>query len=341
MTHRLNSKDLHSRDRVELNGTSTIYESSAGIDYSACIEPGAYRRQERLQGCFDQRKPVVGNIELDQQFYRHGILPHLQISLENDYAISTTSGAEAYAIASFLDGSANRQDGKRNLQIGNHVRGFYEQRPLPHAFYTGSDIEVNKFHSKPHHSAPAIHEIEPNKHRSMPADHANDDCQQSMKPSDNEVTVPVPNVPDAQLTISGAPTITPEKINEVLKEYNSPAAGMGQYIYDEGIKHGINPAMALAFYVVESSCGTSGLAVKNKSWGNMRGHGPHGYRPYNSIQESLDDWYRLMGDVYPHKFHADKLKSVIALYSPNSDGNNEASYVRSVGQMVRKWNTEK
>jgi hypothetical protein len=137
--------------------------------------------------------------------------------------------------------------------------------------------------------------------------------------------------------MSGAPTITPERINEVLKEYHSPAAGMGQYIYDQGVKHGINPAMALAFYCVESSCGTQGLAVKNKSWGNVRGHGPHGYRPYDSIKDSLDQWYDLINNVYHGKFHVDKLAPVIAHYSPNSDGNNESAYVRKVGQLVRSW----
>jgi hypothetical protein len=159
----------------------------------------------------------------------------------------------------------------------------------------------------------------------------------SDRPTDAPATVPVATVPDAQLTMSGAPTITPQKIDEVLRAYHSPAAGMGQYVYDQGVKHGINPAMALAFYVVESQCGTKGLAVQNKSWGNVRGHGPHGYRPYDSIKDSLDHWYDMIVNLYQNKFHADKLAKVISHYAPNSDGNNESAYIRSVGQMVRKW----
>jgi hypothetical protein len=170
-----------------------------------------------------------------------------------------------------------------------------------------------------------------------PTDQGPATADQIGRPSDCPITVPVPHLPDGDLTMTGASTITPEKINEVLKAYHSPAAGMGQYIYDQGLKHGINPAMALAFYVVESNCGTKGLAVKNKSWGNVRGDGPHGYKPYDSIKDSLDQWYNLITHLYLGKFHTDKLAPVISHYSPNSDGNNESAYVHRVGQLVRQW----
>ena len=171
-------------------------------------------------------------------------------------------------------------------------------------------------------------------------DRSNAPSDASLKnPENNLACVPVPKVSDSQLTLSGAPTITPDKINQILKEYHSPAAGMGQYIYDEGIKHGINPAMALAFYAVESSCGTKGLAVQNKSWGNVRGQGPHGYKPYDSIKESLDHWYKMIDNLYLNKFHADKIGKVVSHYAPNSDGNNESVYVHALGSLVRKWST--
>jgi len=150
--------------------------------------------------------------------------------------------------------------------------------------------------------------------------------------------VPVPRVADSELTLSGPPTITPEKINQVLAQYHSPAQGMGQYVYDEGVKHGVNPAMALAFYVAESSAGTRGLAVKNNSWGNERGNGTHGYKPFESIEKSLDHWYQhIQKDYVNGGYHADKLGKVIPIYAPRSDGNDESNYIHSVGNMLRQW----
>ena len=40
--------------------------------------------------------------------------------------------------------------------------------------------------------------------------------------------------------------------------------------YNLGIKYGINPAYALAFFVHESGCGTKGVARFTKSLGNIR-----------------------------------------------------------------------
>lgn len=151
-------------------------------------------------------------------------------------------------------------------------------------------------------------------------------------------------VANGDLAIAGPPTITPDKINEVLNQYHSPAAGLGQYIYDEGVKNGINPAVALAFFVQESSCGTAGIAVENHSWGNIRGDGPGGFKHYDTWQQGVDDWYRLIKDQYlkPQDqggFGANTLSEVIHHYAPSSDHNNEQAYVNNVTNMVHKWQT--
>ncbi|HLX40890.1 MAG TPA: hypothetical protein VKR42_10165, partial [Ktedonobacteraceae bacterium] len=49
-------------------------------------------------------------------------------------------------------------------------------------------------------------------------------------------------------SVIGKPTITADFINRVLSAYNSPAAGKGQSLYDLGVKYGIDPAFALAFF---------------------------------------------------------------------------------------------
>lgn len=158
------------------------------------------------------------------------------------------------------------------------------------------------------------------------------------------VELPAPIAGD--MTVEGAPTITPEKINQILEQYNSPAAGLGQHIYDKGVETGINPAVALAFFIQESSAGTAGVAERTKSWGNIKGEGPagsdSGFRKYNTYEEGVDDWYRLIKEKYlapPSEggFGAKTLSQIISKYAPSSDNNNEAAYVANVKGMVKGW----
>lgn len=156
--------------------------------------------------------------------------------------------------------------------------------------------------------------------------------------------VPPPVAGD--LALKGPPTITPEKIDQVLKSFNSPASGLGQHIYDEGVKRGINPAVALAFFVQESTAGTKGVATETNSWGNIKGEGPagsyKGFKAYDNFAQGVDDWYRLIDDKYlaPRSEGGrgyQYLSQVIHTYAPGSDNNNERAYVANVKGMVQGW----
>lgn len=140
--------------------------------------------------------------------------------------------------------------------------------------------------------------------------------------------------------IVSEPTITVQKIEEVLAKYNSPAQGLGEVIFDLGVKHNINPALALAFFVKESSAGTRGWAVRTRNWGNRKGTGPAGqagpFMKYNSFEESLKDWFPYIHRRYVSR-GLDTLPKLISVYAPNYDGNDEAGYVRSVMRMMSKW----
>lgn len=159
--------------------------------------------------------------------------------------------------------------------------------------------------------------------------------------------VPPPIAGD--LALKGPPTITPDKIDQVLKSFDSPAAGLGQHIYDEGVKRGINPAVALAFFVQESSAGTKGVATETNSWGNIKGEGPagsyKGFKAYDNFQQGVDDWYRLIDDKYlAPKDEGGRgythLSQVIHTYAPGSDNNNERAYVANVKGMVQGWESQ-
>ncbi len=147
------------------------------------------------------------------------------------------------------------------------------------------------------------------------------------------------------LVMKGPPTITAEKIDEVLKSYGSPAAGLGQLIYDEGVRTGINPAVALGFFIQESSAGTAGVARTTKSFGNIKGEGPagsyKGFRAYNNWDEGVKDWYRLINDKYlaPQSEGGrgyTHLSQVLHTYAPTSE-NNTSAYIANVKGMVQGW----
>src|SRR5919202_1805700 len=121
----------------------------------------------------------------------------------------------------------------------------------------------------------------------------------------------------------GPPTISVAQIERVLAQYGSPAAGLGQKLYDLGVKYGINPAFALAFFVHESGCGTKGVARFTKSLGNIRwtpGFDSYeGYRNYSSWEAGMEDWYGLIRDQYVQQWGLSTVDAIIPVYAPSAD----------------------
>lgn len=140
------------------------------------------------------------------------------------------------------------------------------------------------------------------------------------------------------LTIMGPPTISARIIDEVLEENGSPMAGQGQEIYDRCVAAGVDPAIALGFFSVESTYGTAGLATQNRNFGNIRSS-DGGFRNYASWMDGLDDWLNLMVDEYadPQGFNAQTVDEAIPIYAPASDNNNPAEYIGAVRSRVEDW----
>jgi len=165
------------------------------------------------------------------------------------------------------------------------------------------------------------------------------------------VASPVPAVATpvkatGQYNLLRSPTINPTRINQVLAQYNSPAVGAGQAIYDLGLRYGIDPAFALAFFIHESSAGTQGVAAITKSIGNIRctqGYecyqtgGNGAFRRYASWEAGVEDWYKLIKELYIGGWGLRTLDQVIPVYAPSADRNNPASYIQQVSRMVDSW----
>ncbi len=141
-------------------------------------------------------------------------------------------------------------------------------------------------------------------------------------------------------SVPGKPTVNATLIDQVLFAYHSPVAGKGQVLYDDGVKYGIDPVFALAFFLQESTFGTAGVAQVTHSLGNIRcspGYPScyHGYRKYTNWEDSFLDWYNLIRDVYVAS-GLTTVEQIIPVYAPATE-NDVHAYIATVEQAVDTW----
>jgi hypothetical protein len=169
------------------------------------------------------------------------------------------------------------------------------------------------------------------------------------------VSKPLPA--DTTYSVVGGPSVTADFINEVLGHYGSPAAGLGQALYGQGVNYEVDPVFALAFFMHESSFGKAGMARITLGLGNERclpdracintqggpcQAGQSCYAQFSSWQDGFEHWYQLIKDGYvggkvSRSCPCRTIAQIIPVYAPNSDHNNEAGYIASVEHAVSTW----
>ncbi|HYX50384.1 MAG TPA: glucosaminidase domain-containing protein [Ktedonobacteraceae bacterium] len=155
---------------------------------------------------------------------------------------------------------------------------------------------------------------------------------------------PIP-VHTGPYSVLGKPTISASFINQVLASYHSPAAGKGQTMYDLGVKYGIDPVFALAFFMHESLFGTTGEARATLSLGNSRciptrpciDQDRGGYAKMYSWEDGFDQYYKLIRNLYVAQWGLVTVDQIIPRYAPNSDGNNEKEYIATLKHEIDTW----
>jgi hypothetical protein len=149
--------------------------------------------------------------------------------------------------------------------------------------------------------------------------------------------------------VVGPPTLSAAFINTVLAAYHSPAAGLGSVIFDQGVRYGIDPVYALAFFWHESGFGTTGEARVTRSPGNERcladrpciDQDRGGYALMTSWADGFEHWFRLIRDLYVNTWGRVTVAQIIPKYAPGSDGNDEAAYIAAVEHAVEVWRSGK
>lgn len=142
--------------------------------------------------------------------------------------------------------------------------------------------------------------------------------------------------------IAGPPTITRETFTEALDHRHSPARPEADLLWETCLCWGVNPAVALGFFVHESSAGTAGIAVQTRNWGNLRaGYGAYkqasGFAWYSCWVVGLNDWCALLrGDLY-ERAGLGTVSQVTPRYAPSADANDPVEYAEAVNALVDSW----
>ena len=146
---------------------------------------------------------------------------------------------------------------------------------------------------------------------------------------------------DTSYNVNGSPTISADFINQVLDFYSSPASGKGQSLYALGVQYDVDPVYALAFFMHESSFGSTGVARVTRSLGNIRatpGYQSYdGYRKYATWEAGFADWYKLIKKQYVQQWKLSTIDQIIPVYAPSSDHNDVDAYIQSVKSAVDSW----
>lgn len=159
----------------------------------------------------------------------------------------------------------------------------------------------------------------------------------------------IPRPVEGDVAIKGPPSANAEQIQTFLEKMGSPAAkeaGFSQALYTACTERGIDPAVAVGFFLQESTCGRYGRAHDNHSMGNIKGRAPESggtdgtFRRYDTWAEGARDWARLIDESYVQKRGLTSLTQVLSVYAPGSDGNNESRYAATVKGVVENFKAQ-
>ncbi len=154
------------------------------------------------------------------------------------------------------------------------------------------------------------------------------------------VSVPVAPAASSPSSVVGRPSLSAPFINRVLVAYHSPAVGLGQAMYADSVKFGIDDVFALAFFFHESQFGRLGVAALTHSVGNIVCTAGYSscdgrFRSYASWQAGCLDWFRLIASVYVPR-GLTTVERIVPVYAPASE-NNVSAYIVAVMSAVKTW----
>jgi hypothetical protein len=130
-------------------------------------------------------------------------------------------------------------------------------------------------------------------------------------------------------------------VNGILDAYGSPLRGHGAALVALSAHYGVDDAVALAFFVMESRAGTQGEALRTHSFGNLRPmpNEPQldGYRAYRTWMASAQEWFQVIRSLYLNHLGLRTVEAVVPVYAPSSDSNDPVTMIAGIHQLVTCW----
>jgi hypothetical protein len=147
--------------------------------------------------------------------------------------------------------------------------------------------------------------------------------------------------PASGASIVGGPTISAQKIDAILANAGSPAAGSGQALHDLSAQYNIDDAFSLAVFKHESNYGKYGVAANSLSLGNLRcipgAACVGGYAYFNSWQEGYEAFYKLISGPLYVGAGLTTPNQIMPRYAPSGDSNDPVGYASDVDATVATW----
>lgn len=145
-------------------------------------------------------------------------------------------------------------------------------------------------------------------------------------------------------SVVGGPSLSAQKIDQVLLNADSPAKGTGQALYDLSAQYGIDDAFALAVFKHESGYGKYGEAAYTRSLGNLRpvpgeAFERDGYAAFYTWQDGYAAFYKLIAGPLYKGSGLTTPDQIMARYAPSGDGNDPSGYAADVEQSIASWRT--
>jgi hypothetical protein len=175
-------------------------------------------------------------------------------------------------------------------------------------------------------------------------------AQRATQPTSAATSAATPHL-DQNISFSSQPHLGPAFINKVLVAYHSPAAGLGQQIYNLGRQYEVNTDLVLGIFGKESLFGTTGEATSTRSPGNLRCIDPS-YKQYQPTCADTYAWFSSWANGFGAMIRLIKIGYVegvvtgspcptlalaIPHWAPVADGGNPPIYISNVLTFLRAW----
>ena len=150
-------------------------------------------------------------------------------------------------------------------------------------------------------------------------------------------------VPDPDYAVYAAPTIDNATFHQVLQNAGSPAYDEVYDCYQVCIDNGVNPAVALAFFALESNYGTTPGAADFKNWGNLSDPDTGQLLSYDAWALGLRDWCNHFRLPPYSTDNLNTISQIVPVYKPSSaggtvDGYNR--YIMSLHDLIQGWQNQ-